>query len=169
MLLVWGGDAAPANNGDTMTTPNPAAVAAAITDQVADYLAARALSEVLAEQVAGIASELLSDMVVLDDDGERITAPDDAWLCRDEDSAAYYAELEARTNAAIPHDLPAGHCPALNAASVMRDAEEALLQAMGPLLGFGGITIHRLDLRRKMIDNGVGLVLAVERETSRAA
>jgi len=151
-----------------MTTPNPATVAAAITKQVAGYLAARAKSEVLAEKVAAIGAALLAEFVLTDEDGDRITDPADAWTCRDEDAAGYYAELEARTNAAIPHDHGAGFCPALVAASAMRDAEDALLTAMGPLLGFGGITIHRLDLRRKMIDNGVGLVLAVERD-ARAA
>jgi len=151
-----------------MTTPNPAAVAAAITDEVDAYLAARAKSEVLAEKVAAIGAALLAEFVLTDEDGDRITDPADAWTCRDEDAAGYYAELEARTNAEIPHGHGAGFCPALVAASAMRDAEDVLLTAMGPLLGFGGITIHRLDLRRKMIDNGVGLVLAVERD-ARAA
>jgi len=152
-----------------MPTPNPATVAAALTEPVAAYLAARAIAEVLAEKVAAIGAALLAEAVVLDEDGERITDPADVWTCRDEDAAGYYAEMEARTNAAIPHDHGAGFCPALVAASAMRAAEDALLAAMAPIFGFEGITIHRLDLRRKMIDNGVGLVLAVERETSRAA
>lgn len=143
---------------------NPAKTAAKIAAPVAAYLAARARAEVLAEKVAAISTALLAERVCMDDDGNRITEAAGAWEICDADAPGFYAELERRTNEAIPHDYPAGHCPALHAASDMRAAGEDLLTAMAPLFGFEGIKIHRLDLRRKMIDNGIGLVLAVERE-----
>ena len=142
---------------------NPETVAATLADPVASYLAARAVSEVLAERVARIGAALLAEMVILDDDGNRISDPADVWMCRDQDSHSYYAELERRTNKAIPHDLPSGHCPSLAAASKMRNAENNLILAMGPIFGFDGSKVYNLDLRRKMIKNGVGLVLAVDR------
>lgn len=153
-----------------MSTPKltPATVHAAICEPVAAYLAAQARAEVLTEQVDAIKVALLAERTYLDDDGARITHPGDAWTMSDAAAAEFYPELERRTNAAIPHDFGEGHCPALHAQSDMRDAGSVLLAAMAPLFGFNADRVYSLDLRRKMIDNGIRLVLAHEREQAAA-
>ena len=59
---------------------------------------------------------------------ERITDPKLAYLMGDEDAAEYHAERQQRIDA-MGYRLPRGHCPALCAEEVQREAESVLIGA----------------------------------------
>ncbi len=97
-----------------------------------------------------------------DDDGEngkRITDQDRLYLSKDDDLCAqYYAELDV-AHRAHGFDGPAGHCPALVAEDMLRQAENALLESLASVTGVDSYN-RSLDMRAKALDLALSACLS---------
>ncbi len=128
---------APANNAALAATCK-----AALTDSVAEYLAARAVAEVLRAEIDGYKAQVLSEEVWMSeslgegDPSVRITEPGRDWLMSSADFARYLPRVVALERAAghNPALLDSGRCPALVAENAQCKAEWAVLDACGALL-----------------------------------
>ena len=161
----------------TATQDRAQAIARELTRPVNAVLLATALAQTERERMDAIDRELLAATVyhVADEwtergmDGlpERITDHKDAFLMSEADAEDYYAQRQERIDA-LGHNLPRGHCPALCAEEVQRDAEHVLIDAAEPF--FPGVTLHKLlcagldkhreylDLLMKLVINSPGYV-----------
>jgi hypothetical protein len=94
------------------------------------------------------------------EDGERLTDPDKLYLSEDDEKcAAYYAELD-KAHREHGFDGPEGHCPALVAQDLQRQAEQALLNALGEFSGVDGMDFNQsLELRAKALDMAMSCCL----------
>jgi hypothetical protein len=119
------------------TTRQASMIARRLRRHVDNLILATALAEARRQQVDPIRREVLANYDYrcnhklgqkLNDHGERITDPDDLYLCED-DCSPYYQELHERY-VAMGFELPeVRHCPALMAEHVQRLAEWALIEA----------------------------------------
>jgi len=150
----------------TTKTPTPAAVIAALGTLVSTMLVARAVAEVLREEVDGYKQAILDAGDYRDQyTDERITEPSDDWTMSDEESSSYLALLDATVRAA-GHNPPEGFCPALMAESALRDAQAAMIKAAEPFFGVtagqllcGTKTERGLETHAKYLDLLTGLVV----------
>lgn len=116
-------------------------------------VSAKAFAAVERERVNAYIRVVFDSFSFVDEDGETITDPDDLYLCEDDDlCTAYYAACDAahRENG---FDGPEGHCPALIAEDLLRQAEDVLLGSLGELVNIDGRRFSfSLDLRAKALD-----------------
>lgn len=140
-------------------------IQAALTPAVNAYLLATAYAKFERERVNVIYSGILAKSPgYLDDEGKRITSPRDAWRIADKrESEIYYAECQDAIDAA-GYKLPRGHCPALVAENVQRDAAKVLIDAAGEFFAVTDQQLwqqpNSLQVRQEYIDLLVGLVVS---------
>lgn len=116
------------------------------------------------ERVRPIYAEVLDYCDVRDKrTGERITDPDKAWRMSDEAAAEYYPECDKRIHEVEGwRSLPKGHCPALVAEGIQRDAERLMFTEAAkvfPELHPDRLYCSRLELIRKGRELLMGLVI----------
>ena len=109
------------------------------------YIAAKAVTQVVAEAVKPIQIEVLAGFEFFNDlsvkhgaERKRITDPDQLYLSEDKDGVtAYYFAVDQRlkANGLKPQDMPVEHCPILVAESKQAVAEWALIVAAAKMLG----------------------------------
>jgi hypothetical protein len=141
----------------TTTTLSPKAVSEAIEPSVNAVLMATAYAQAMRERCDKIQRRLLASGRY-GGDGE----PKYTYLLPDEAAARYFADLDAAYREAGYTDLEPGHCPALIAESLQRDAERALIEAAEEF--FPGVTLHKLlcaglDKHREFLDLLIKLVV----------
>ncbi len=135
-------------------------------------LAARVFAEAEAERVAAYAAPILARYAFTIDPqwartgraAEPITTTRDLYLVdhrREAELPAFYAELDA-AHRARGFKGPVGHCPALTAETLHRQAEAALLDSGGALFGFNASCAYG-DLRAKMIHTLIGACIQTGR------
>lgn len=135
-------------------------------------LLAKAYAETKREQVEAVKREELAKVAYmvapehLDGDApERITEPKNDWLMTPADFADYLAHLDKveRERGIKPDDMPAEHCPALVAESLLVDAENLLIDIawshVSPDGTMNGRTMLYLEKRERFIDLICGLVV----------
>lgn len=140
--------------------PNPETIAKDLTPAVDALLMATALAQLEREKVDAVKQNLLDTHIftMLNDDdtpGPRITSPKYDWRMLDADHKKYCALLNAHFLAEGFTDAKRGICPALQAESTQRDAEQILIKCAET--HFEGVTSHRLlcngiDKRKMYID-----------------
>jgi hypothetical protein len=153
-------------------TPNPKAIAAALSEPVDAYLKARAFAEVEKERVEKIQKQVLAEGTFYghhkkrSGEGEhfRVTDPKDSWLMDDADAARYFEILNQIHLAAGFEKAKDGYCPALVAEHEQTKAERALIDASSQF--FPTVTNETMvyKLREQWIDTVVKLVLAAKKE-----
>ncbi len=149
---------------------NARKVSVALERQVNAVLLATVLAKATREKMDAVYNRLLAEVEYFPaehwcDKGlprERITDRKSAYLMDDTDSEFYYAEGQQARDA-MGYNLPDGHCPALIAENLQRDAEHLLIESAEEF--FQGVTVNKLlchgglDGLRKYIDLLIGLVV----------
>lgn len=85
--------------------------------------------------------------------GEKLTHSKQLYLSENEELCkAFYAECEL-AHREHGFDGPEGHCPALSAESLQREAEQLLLDSLGEFCGIDGNDFNRsLEMRTKALE-----------------
>lgn len=106
----------------------------------ANVLKAQALAETLKPVAHKIQSDLLAKMNIRCAHGysDRVSeggvlTPSHSYLMSDDDAKLYYPALDAAYRAAGWPDIEQGHCPYLEAESLLRDARRELIEASASL------------------------------------
>lgn len=154
---------------------SPNDITPTLISAVADYLVAKAKSQVLREQVDKIQNEVFKGFEFFDSvNGEKITDPKYIY-CSDDDEGAkrfYDACEDAEIKAGIkPLSMPPGFCPALVAENKMREIEVRIIEESAEVykMGFDGKELrHRLlctgmKTYHEWIDATVGLTITSQK------
>lgn len=159
---------------ETKTTrPSVKDITPAIKSAVAAVLLAKKFAAVEREKINKVERDVLSGIEIWTSakwgdriPSHRITNPADLYMA-DADSEPvkwYYEEMQKEIDA-MGYKLPVGHCPALCAESLLRDAEHLLIKAAAPVFN---VTLDQilcskgnLENLRKYIDLLCGLVVSL--------
>jgi len=144
---------------------------------VHELLAAMAAAQVMRDEVDEVAAQVLTEVILLDDEGKRITEPGRDWTCEDEAALhRFWAIVDGRLRAEgiKPAAMEDDHCPALVAEHERRKIEWDLLDEAAKMLdiyeepgSFNNELLccaKGLERRQEAIDINIGLVLAIEKE-----
>lgn len=119
-------------------------LASALMEDVAELLILRAKADVLNEEIGAIHDRVLNARVYMAHIAKRgdrparsyrITKRGESFLMSEEDSAHYFATVDALIQADPRYDVKAEYCPALIAESAVRNAERALVDKSSRWLG----------------------------------
>lgn len=132
-------------------------------------LLATAHAQLQRERMDALDRELLAERAWMTDlnlpphePSKRITEPKDTWLMSDADGKNYHAERQRRIDA-MGYRLPDGHCPALTAEHIQRQAERVLVDLAAPLFGMDAdkLLCAGLENYRKFIALTMKLIVSL--------
>jgi len=146
---------------------------------VHELLVATAAASVTREAVDDVRRQVLVEVKLLDRSGKQISDPERDWTCEDEEKMAlYWATLNNRLQdgGVKPLGMGVDYCPALVAKQEQLEIEWALLDEAAKMLGIyeeagslnSGLLCMKdgLGRRQEFLDACIGLVLALDRETT---